>query len=111
MSNGMITLKNEVGQQDLEETTFQLVVLLAWNQKPREKISFENIKLAMELPDAELRRNVWFQQLFPSSNDFLLYDPQVNSPKDFTEGTLFSVNQDFSLIKKMQKYRKGEKPI
>ena len=28
----------------------------------------------------------------------LLYEPQVNSPKDFTEGTLFSVNQEFSLM-------------
>lgn len=28
----------------------------------------------------------------------LLYEPLVSSPKDFTEGTLFSVNQDFSLM-------------
>lgn len=43
----------------MEVTTFQLAVLFAWNQRPREKISFENLKLATELPDAELRRTLW----------------------------------------------------
>lgn len=54
-----ITFKNAVGQYDLEVTTFQLAVLFAWNQRPRERISFENLKLATELPDAELRRTLW----------------------------------------------------
>lgn len=58
-SSSQITFKNEVGQYDLEVTTFQLAVLFAWNQRPREKISFENLKLATELPDAELRRTLW----------------------------------------------------
>uniref|UniRef100_A0A8C4PM27 Cullin-5 n=1 Tax=Equus asinus asinus TaxID=83772 RepID=A0A8C4PM27_EQUAS len=76
MSNGIITFKNEVGQYDLEVTTFQLAVLFAWNQRPREKISFENLKLATELPDAELRRTLWvcfviFLNLF--SQILLLY--------------------------------------
>lgn len=57
-----ITFKNEVGQYDLEVTTFQLAVLFAWNQRPRERISFENLKLATELPDAELRRTLWVIQ-------------------------------------------------
>lgn len=57
--SAQITFKNEVGQYDLEVTTFQLAVLFAWNQRPREKISFENLKLATELPDAELRRTLW----------------------------------------------------
>lgn len=57
--SSQITFKNEVGQYDLEVTTFQLAVLFAWNQRPREKISFENLKLATELPDAELRRTLW----------------------------------------------------
>lgn len=48
-----------MGQYDLEVTTFQLAVLFAWNQRPRERISFENLKLATELPDAELRRTLW----------------------------------------------------
>uniref|UniRef100_A0A8D3BA17 Cullin-5 n=1 Tax=Scophthalmus maximus TaxID=52904 RepID=A0A8D3BA17_SCOMX len=63
MSNGIITFKNEVGQYDLEVTTFQLAVLFAWNQRPRERISFDNLKLATELPDAELRRTLWTKNI------------------------------------------------
>ncbi|KAG7259058.1 hypothetical protein CRUP_030044 [Coryphaenoides rupestris] len=63
----MITFKNEVGQYDLEVTTFQLAVLFAWNQRPRERISFENLKLATELPDAELRRTLWDFSLIKNS--------------------------------------------
>lgn len=48
----------------MEVTTFQLAVLFAWNQRPREKISFENLKLATELPDAELRRTLWVCLVF-----------------------------------------------
>jgi len=59
MSFLQITFKNEAGHYDLEVTTFQLAVLFAWNQRPRERISFENLKLATELPDAELRRTLW----------------------------------------------------
>lgn len=53
-----------MGQYDLEVTTFQLAVLFAWNQRPRERISFENLKLATELPDAELRRTLWVRPKF-----------------------------------------------
>ncbi|XP_038675037.1 cullin-5 isoform X2 [Scyliorhinus canicula] len=109
MSNGIITFKNEVGQYDLEVTTFQLAVLFAWNQRPREKISFENLKLATELPDAELRRTLWSLVAFPKlKRQVLLHEPQVSSPKDFTEGTLFSVNQDFSLIKNSKVQKRGK---
>ncbi|KAG7248459.1 hypothetical protein CRUP_023550, partial [Coryphaenoides rupestris] len=99
MSNGIITFKNEVGQYDLEVTTFQLAVLFAWNQRPRERISFENLKLATELPDAELRRTLWSLVAFPKlKRQVLSYEPPVSSPKDFSEGTLFYVNQEFSLM-------------
>ncbi|CAB1316647.1 unnamed protein product [Coregonus sp. 'balchen'] len=109
MSNGIITFKNEVGQYDLEVTTFQLAVLFAWNQRPRERISFENLKLATELPDAELRRTLWSLVAFPKlKRQVLSYDPVVGSPKDFTEGTLFYVNQEFSLIKNSKVQKRGK---
>uniref|UniRef100_A0A673K7L9 Cullin-5 n=1 Tax=Sinocyclocheilus rhinocerous TaxID=307959 RepID=A0A673K7L9_9TELE len=109
MSNGIITFKNEVGQYDLEVTTFQLAVLFAWNQRPREKISFENLKLATELPDAELRRTLWSLVAFPKlKRQVLLYEPQVSSPKDFTDSTLFFVNQEFSLIKNTKVQKRGK---
>ncbi|XP_063752228.1 cullin-5 isoform X1 [Eleginops maclovinus] len=109
MSNGIITFKNEVGQYDLEVTTFQLAVLFAWNQRPRERISFENLKLATELPDAELRRTLWSLVAFPKlKRQVLSYDPVVTSPKDFAEGTLFYVNQEFSLIKNSKVQKRGK---
>uniref|UniRef100_A0A8C2WJB3 Cullin-5 n=1 Tax=Cyclopterus lumpus TaxID=8103 RepID=A0A8C2WJB3_CYCLU len=109
MSNGIITFKNEVGQYDLEVTTFQLAVLFAWNQRPRERISFENLKLASELPDAELRRTLWSLVAFPKlKRQVLSYEPVVSSPKDFAEGTLFYVNQDFSLIKNSKVQKRGK---
>lgn len=42
-----------------------------------------------------------FQSLvaFPKlKRQVLSYDPAVSSPKDFAEGTLFYVNQEFSLM-------------
>ncbi|XP_077597144.1 cullin-5 isoform X2 [Stigmatopora nigra] len=109
MSNGIITFKNEVGQYDLEVTTFQLAVLFAWNQRPRERISFENLKLATELPDAELRRTLWSLVAFPKlKRQVLSYEPAVSSPKDFAEGTLFYVNQEFSLIKNSKVQKRGK---
>lgn len=50
MSNGTITFSNDVGRFDLDVTTFQMAVLFAWNQRPEEKISYENLRLATELP-------------------------------------------------------------
>uniref|UniRef100_A0A8K9UTB4 Cullin-5 n=1 Tax=Oncorhynchus mykiss TaxID=8022 RepID=A0A8K9UTB4_ONCMY len=109
MSNGIITFKNEMGHYDLEVTTFQLAVLFAWNQRPRERISFENLKLATELPDAELRRTLWSLVAFPKlKRQVLSYEPSVSSPKDFTDSTLFYVNQDFSLIKNSKVQKRGK---
>lgn len=72
MSNGTITFANDVGRFDLDVTTFQIAVLFAWNERPKDKISFENLRLATELPDAELRRTLWVRSLafsyFKSSN-------------------------------------------
>lgn len=50
---------NDIGKFDLEVTTFQMAVLFAWNQRPKDKVSFESMRLATELPDAELRRTLW----------------------------------------------------
>lgn len=36
-----------------------MAVLFAWNQRPKDKISYENLRLATELPDPELRRTLW----------------------------------------------------
>ncbi|KAG7247027.1 hypothetical protein CRUP_016808, partial [Coryphaenoides rupestris] len=53
-----------------------------WNQRPRERISFENLKLATELPDAELRRTLWSLVAFPKlKRQVLSYEPPVKNSK------------------------------
>jgi cullin-5 len=99
MSNGTITFCNDVGKFDLDVTTFQIAVLFAWNERPRQKISLENLRLATELPDAELRRTLWSLVAFPKlKKQILLCDCEAKAPKDFLESTLFEVNQEFALM-------------
>ena len=54
-----LTFKTEVGQYDLEVTTFQMSCLYVWNTRPREAITFESLRLATQLPDLELRKTLW----------------------------------------------------
>lgn len=61
-----ITFGNDIGRFDLEVTTFQMAVLFAWNQRPKDRISYESLKLATELPDTELRRTLWVGNTFQS---------------------------------------------
>lgn len=72
-----ITFGNDIGRFDLEVTTFQMAVLFAWNQRPKDRISYESLKLATELPDTELRRTLWvcfnFSLLCITSNSQLIY--------------------------------------
>ena len=118
-----------------EITTFQMAVLFAWNQRPKEQISFENLRLATgnfltcgcisltleyredladsvtignhqicaflaELPDSELRRTLWSLCQFPKlKRQVLICEPEASNPREFNEASLFSVNQDFALVK------------
>ena len=94
-----ITFSNQVGRFDVDVTTFQMAVLFAWNQRPLEKISYENLRLATELPDPELRRTLWSLCAFPKlKRQLLLVDPQAHSPKDFAQDTRFWVNQEFAIV-------------
>lgn len=109
MSNGTITFANDVGRFDLDVTTFQMAVLFAWNQRPLERVSYENLRLATELPDPELRRTLWSLVAFPKlKRQLLLMDPVVQQPKDFTENTQFWVNQEFALIKNGKPQKRGK---
>ena len=94
-----IQFANAVGRFDLDVTTFQMAVLFAWNERPREKISLENLRLGTELPDAQLRRTLRSLVAFPKlKRQLLLTQPEVQSPRDFNENSLFWVNQDFALM-------------
>lgn len=109
MSNGTITFANNVGRFDLDVTTFQMAVLFAWNQRPAEKVSYENLRLATELPDPELRRTLWSLVAFPKlKRQPLLMHPVAQAPKDFTENTLFWINQEFAIVKNGKSQRRGK---
>lgn len=109
MSNGVITFANKIGKFDLEVTTFQMAVLFAWNERPQEKISFENLRLASELPDSELRRTLWSLVAFAKlKRQILLCQPEAKSPKDFTDSSLFWVNQEFAVIKNSKVQKRGK---
>uniref|UniRef100_A0A1A9VBC5 Cullin-5 n=1 Tax=Glossina austeni TaxID=7395 RepID=A0A1A9VBC5_GLOAU len=106
MSNGTITFVNNFGRYDLDVTTFQMAVLFAWNQRPHDKISYENLRLATELPG---KRTLWSLVAFPKlKKQILSMEPNCPTPKDFTENTLFQVNQEFAVVKNGKSQRRGK---
>ena len=67
-----VSFKTDVGVYALEVTTFQLSVLHQWNRRSRQSITFEDLRLATQLSDIDLRRTLWVRT--PDSNDsFCLY--------------------------------------
>lgn len=93
----------------MDVTTFQMAVMFAWNERPNERISFENLLLATELPDAELRRTLWSLVAFPKlKRQVLLCGVEAKSPKDFDDGTQFWVNQEFGVIKNGKVQKRGK---
>ncbi|KAL3882595.1 hypothetical protein ACJMK2_028922 [Sinanodonta woodiana] len=109
MSNGIITFGNDIGKFDLEVTTFQMGVLFAWNQRPKDKVTYESLRLATELPDTELRKTLWSLVAFPKmKRQVLLCDPEAKSPKDFDDSSQFWPNQEFALIKNGKVQKRGK---
>lgn len=86
-----------------------MAVLFAWNQRPDEKISYENLRLATELPDPELRRTLWSLAAFPKlKKQVILMEPIAQQPKDFTENTQFRINEEFVIVKNGKIQRRGK---
>lgn len=86
-----------------------MAVLFAWNQRPNDKIPYENLRLATELSDTELRRTLWSLVSFPKlKRQLLLYEPNVQASKDFGENTSFWVNHEFSVIKNAKLQKRGK---
>lgn len=109
MSNGVITFVNKQGKYDIEVTTFQMAVLFAWNERPDEKLSFHDLRLATELPESELRRTLWSLIAFPKlKRQILICEPAVQSPKELTEKSIFFVNQNFALVKNGKVQKRGK---
>lgn len=94
-----IQFANSVGRYDLEVTTFQMAVLFCWNDRPKDQISYENLRLATQLPDNELRRTLWSLVAFPKlRHQVMCCDCESKNPKDFTDSTLFWPNDEFALM-------------
>lgn len=47
-----------MGKYELEVTTYQMSALFCWNERPQAKISYETLKLATELTEADLNRTL-----------------------------------------------------
>jgi len=112
MSNGTITLSNAVGTYDLDVTTFQMAVLYCWENRQYDSLTLENLSLATELPENELRRTLWGLVAFPKlKRQVLLYEPSVTKPTEFTEATKFRINHDFAIIKNGKLQKRGKQNL
>jgi cullin-5 len=109
MSNGTITLSNTVGKYDLDVTTFQMAVLFCWENRRNDSLSLENLRLATELPETELRKTLWGLVAFPKlKRQVLLYTPTVSKPSEFTEDSVFRINHDFGIMKNGKLQKRGK---
>jgi len=84
-------------------------VLFAFNQRSHDRISFDNLRLATELPDPELRKTLWSLIAFPKlKRQVLLCEPEGKSPKDFDDSSLLWINHEFALIKNGKPQKRGK---
>lgn len=97
------------GRFDLDVTTFQMTVLCSWNDRAKEKISLEGIRLCTELPDTELCRTLMSLVSYPKMKSQILQTdaPVPLNPREFNDSTLFWVNHDFHLIKNGKPQHRG----
>lgn len=108
MSNGTVTFANKTGKFDLEVTTFQMAVLFCWENRREDRISLENLRLATELSDGELRKTLWSLVAFPKlKRQVLVFDPSATKPAEWDELTLFWINQEFALVKNGKAQKRG----
>lgn len=99
------------GRFDLECTTFQMAVLFCFNDRAHDKISLETLRLATELPDAELNRTLLSLVAYPKMRyQILLCDvPSTTvTARDFTDSTKFLINHDFNVVKNGKSQQRGK---
>ena len=86
-----------------------MAVLFCWENRPFESLSLENLRLATELPENELRRTLWGLVAFPKlTRQVLSYEPAVTKPLEFTESTRFRINHDFGIVKNGKLQKRGK---
>ena len=86
-----------------------MAVLFCWENRRHEKLTLENLRLATELPENELRRTLWGLVAFPKlKRQLLVYEPQVSKPTDFNSSTMFSINHSFGILKNGKLQKRGK---
>jgi cullin-5 len=99
-SSAVVTFANAKGKYELEISAFQMAILFGFNERPKEKISLEGLRLATELPEADLSRTLLSLVMNPKVKlQVLLTDCEPINPKNFNDSTMFWINQDFAVIK------------
>lgn len=107
-SHGTIVFGNAMGKFDLDVTTLQMSVLFCWNDRPHERISYEGLRVATQLPTAELTRTLFSLVAFPKMrHQVLLTDCASCNPRDFNDSTLFWINQQFAVVKNGKEQNRG----
>ena len=87
----------------------QMAVLFCWENRRHEKLTLENLRLATELPENELRRTLWGLVAFPKlKRQLLVYEPQVSKPTEFNSSTMFSINHSFGILKNGKLQKRGK---
>ncbi|KAI6213785.1 hypothetical protein M3Y94_00192600 [Aphelenchoides besseyi] len=100
-SSGIVTFVSNRGKYDLELSAFQMAILFCYNDLPQfEKRSLESLRVATELPDADLIRTLLSLVINPKTKiQVMLTDCNPINPKQFNEQTKFWINHDFAIIK------------
>uniref|UniRef100_T1J7E6 Cullin-5 n=1 Tax=Strigamia maritima TaxID=126957 RepID=T1J7E6_STRMM len=98
MSHGTVRFVSLMGVFDLDVTIFQLAVLFALDVDGR--ISFDELRLATNLSDVELKKTIWSILSVPlMKHKVIICYPEVKAVDGFQNETFFGVNDDFSLIR------------
>ena len=104
-----INFANNHGTYELKVTMLQMIVLFLWNEQPNEKLHYESIRLASEIPDIELRRTLWSLVAAQRIKEqILMYSPQVKESAGFSDDTLFWINPEFSVCKAGKTQKRGK---
>lgn len=84
----------------MDVSTLQASVLFAWNHRPTNKLTFNELKLATNIPDVELKRTLWSLVSFAKlKQQLIFYEPHVENFQNLTEATSFWINYDFVLVR------------
>ncbi|CAH8644528.1 unnamed protein product [Heterobilharzia americana] len=96
LSHGVLAYTSDHGRYEFEVTTYQIVVLYAWNGRYDQRLRLDCLLTATGLQDVDLRRTLWSLCEHPKLEQQLVcYSPKVSSEKQFTAETEFWLNTKF----------------